>query len=153
MSKKKATKRSKEKYPALQPRVNSRIRQEYIDYDYVDELSDEEKQWLNDFTEEFTNAVVGKQSEAENNRFHNTAELVKDCTDRNNAQNRCLYGRVRNRVAATKLLNYEDVINMVEDQLSREINPEEVEDAFIEYLDEEFVNNSSNTGEGSNNTD
>ena len=140
-----AKKRDKSKYPALTPNVNSRVRQEYIDYDYLDKLSEEEKQWLNDFTEEYVNASVGKQSEAHNNKFHNTPELVKDCTDRNNARNRDLYGRTRNRVGRTKLLNYEDTINIVEDQLHRDTDPNNIEDAIIDYLDKKSVESEDNT--------
>lgn len=146
-------KRSKDKHPALNPRLNSRVRQELIDYDYVDKLSDEEKKWLNDFSEEYINASVGKQSEAADNRFHNTPELVKDCTDRNNSRNRCMYGRVRNKVSATKLLNYEDAINIVEDHQNKELNSESIEDSIIEYLDhKKLVDSGPNTDEGSNNS-
>lgn len=131
------TKRSKEKYPALKKNVNSRVRQEYIDYDYLDKLSPEEKAWLNDFSEEYINASVGKQSEADQNRFHNTAELVKDCTDRNNARNRCIYGEVRNKVGNTKLLNYENSVNIIEQEYSRDEQIQDVENAMIDKIDDD----------------
>jgi hypothetical protein len=100
VTKKKSTRRSKVKNAALIKRYNSRIRQDEIDYDYLSDLSEEELKWLNDFTEEYVNASVGKQSEANKNKFHNTPELVKDCTDRNNARQRCIYSiaKARNRV-------------------------------------------------------
>lgn len=145
--KKKETKRSKEKYPALKPKVNSRVRQEYNDYDYIDQLSDEEKQWLNDFTEEYSNAAVGKQSEADKNRFHNTPELVKDCTDRNNSRNRCFYGIQRNRVGATKMLNYEDASALIEQEANKDVDYESVEDAFIDYLDEKLIDTVDSSGD------
>lgn len=149
---KRKTKRSSKKYPALEPRVNSRVRQEYNDYDYIDKLSEEEKQWLNDFTEEYLNASVGKQSEAENNRFHNTPELVKERTDQNNARNRDLYGRIRNKVGNTKLLNYDDTINIVEEHLSRGVKPDSIEDAIIEYLDKKLVKSEGNRKDNGDDT-
>ena len=117
----------------MNPRLNSRVRQELIDYDYIDQLNDEQKEFLNDFSEEYINAAVGKQSEADKNKFHNTPELVKDCTDRNNARNRCWYGRQRNRVGATHILNYEDSQELIESQ--QQIDSNYVEDAFIDYID------------------
>ena len=147
------SKRRKSKYPALEPRLNSRVRQEYIDYDYVDKLSDEEKKWLNDFTEEYTNGGVGKQSESEKNRFHKTPELVKECTDRNNAQNRCLYGQVRNKVGVTKLLNYDDIKNIVEEELVKEISSDNLENSIIDYLDEKFIQSSSDSEDNGDNSE
>ena len=138
-------KRSKLKYPSLTPSVNSRIRQEYMDYDYIDQLDDETKQYLEDFNREFYQANVGKQKdEGKDNRFVKGKKAVKQVTDENNHRNRDLYGRVRNRVAATKLFNYDDVLNIVEDELSRDINPNNVEDAIIECLD--YIKDFKNTG-------
>jgi hypothetical protein len=57
-SKKKRPKNRREraKYPALQPELNLKSRFDLIDYDYLNKLSPEEKKWLNNFTEEYTNA-------------------------------------------------------------------------------------------------
>lgn len=44
------------KYPALNPSKNLKQRKNLIDYDYLGKLSEEELQWLNDFTEEYTNS-------------------------------------------------------------------------------------------------
>jgi len=82
-----ATKRSKAKYPALKPQYNSRTRQEYIDYDYVNTLSDKDKQYLNDFTEEW----LGGNFNHETSNLQKTKKQRKDCYDRNNARNRCIY--------------------------------------------------------------
>lgn len=50
------TKRQRTKYPALEKGVNLKSRQELLDYDYLDKLGPEEKQWLNNFTEEYIGA-------------------------------------------------------------------------------------------------
>lgn len=82
--------RNEVQHPALDNRYNSKIRQEYIDYDYKTKLTEEEKEFLNKFTEEYYGA--GLDYDNLENNIHNTPELKKACTDRNNAQNRCLYG-------------------------------------------------------------
>jgi len=139
--KKKKTKRSREKYPSLKRNLNSKVRQEMLDYDYVDQLSDEEKQYLEDFNSEYYNASVGKQAdEGKDNRFikgydENGLSEVKKVQDANNARQRDLYGRVRNKVGATKLLNYEDSQAIVEDKLQGSLRNDNYEDALIDYLD------------------
>lgn len=116
--------------------MNSRVRQEYMDYDYIDELSEEEKQFLDDFNKEYYCASVGKQAdEGKNNRFIKGKEDVKDRTDQNNKRNNDMYGNVRNKVGATKLLNYNDSLNVVESFLSKEVNSNALEDALIDYID------------------
>ena len=80
----KKTKRSMAKYPALDPSLNLKTRTGLIDYDYIDQLSDKDKKWLNKFTEEY----VGANIPEEKRNLHNTDELKKDCYDRNNARNR-----------------------------------------------------------------
>lgn len=148
--KKKKTNRKKQKFPSLTRKYNSRVRQEVLDYDYIDKLSDEEKQFLEDFNKEFYEARVGRQAdEGKNNRFTKGRKAVKEAQDNNNKRNSDLYGRVRNKVGATKLLNYEDVLNIVEENLSRDIDPNALEDALIDYLDyaKESSNDSSDTGE------
>lgn len=86
------TKRDKKKYPNLSKQVNLKSRQNLIDYDYINKLSDEEKKWLDKFTKEYTNASIDTKN-LENN-LHNTIELKKDCFDRNNARNRDLYSKL-----------------------------------------------------------
>lgn len=147
---KKKTNRSKQKYPSLTRKYNSRVRQEYLDYDYIDQLSDEEKQFLEDFNKEYYEARVGKQKDAgKKNRFTKGKKAVKEAQSNNNKRNSDLYGKIKNKVASTKLLNYDDVLNLVEDNMNKDVNSDYIEDAIIEYLDHNKdlnngPNNSSN---------
>lgn len=169
MTKKDGKKPRRDQVPhaSLNPKYNHRIRQEYIDQDYIDQLDDTVKncklpngemvtelEYLSSFMEEWNNASVGKQSEAENNRFHRTAQEVKDCTDRNNHRNGDMYGIARNKAdrkshngkrISHKLLSYETLLQTpestesFENELSRDINPMSVEDAFVNYIESKEI--------------
>ena len=52
---KKKSKRTQSKWPALNPQVNLKIRREELEIDYLDKLSNSEKDWLNRFSEEDIN--------------------------------------------------------------------------------------------------
>ena len=131
MKKKRKPARSRAKNPALKPQHNPRKNREYVDYDYVNELSEEEKDWLNAFTEEYYNASVkGKdkktgESIVHTNRFHNTEELKKSVTDAKNARERCEYSLAR---VTGGLLDTPLPENYITDK-------EFVEDTVIEILD------------------
>ncbi len=129
-SSKKKTKRSETKYPALDPKLNPRVRQEYIDFDYVDQLSEEEKEWLNAFSEEYHCASLHKNSEVHKNRFHNTLELKKSASDANNDRNRCTYS-----IAKASGLVSDDNRPENDNKLS---NASLFEDAMIAELDKKL---------------
>lgn len=134
MNEKKPPRRKSVKNPALNKKYNSRIRQEYIDQDYLHKLSEEELKYLNDFMSEWNNAAVGKQSEAEKNKFHKTAKEVKDCTDRNNKRNSDEYGVAKARNLVHKL-DYETLKEFIENSENK-LNYNYVEDAMIDLLDD-----------------
>lgn len=102
--KKKKNRRSNTKYPALNPGLNLKTRKDLIDYDYLDKLSEKEKDWLNRFTEEYTNA-----------RFDHKGKKIqkqtKDSYDRNNSRNRDILTRIKaeGKLKATETLNEKDV--------------------------------------------
>lgn len=76
-----------------------------IDYDYIDKLSDADKKWLNQFTEEYVNANLDRNDLSKN--FHNSIELKKDCDRRNNARNRDILTRAKasgNHISTDELL-------------------------------------------------
>lgn len=80
----KKTKRDKVKYPGLVKAVNSRFRREYMDQDYIDKLTDKEKQWLSNFNEEYLSGNFNHPGK----KFHKTKKEKRECYSRNNARNR-----------------------------------------------------------------
>lgn len=122
--------RSRTKFPALKPELNLRSRYELIDYDYVDKLSDKDKEWLNTFSEEYINANFNHGKKI----LHKTQPLKKNCYDRNNARNRDILTRAK---AAGDVLYLEEI--------------KETEKGLKEYLDE--VDDSKNLKDTNDNTD
>lgn len=146
------TKRSKQKYPALVKKYNSRVRGEYTDFDYLDQLNEEELAFLNKFVEEEINASFKKDG----TDFNKTDEERRAIYNKNNARNRCFYGLQRNRVGATKMLNFEDSVDLIESEQEQQIDA--IENAMIEYMDSlnqptEFGESADNTDDSGDNTD
>jgi hypothetical protein len=114
-------KQKRKNYPALNPFANKKIRREFIDVDYVDKLTDKEKEWLNKFMDEYNGANLDFQNLKKN--IHNSKKLKKDCTDRVNARNRDIYAMAK---ANGTLSNLDTNI---------EINGDNFENDLIDYLD------------------
>ena len=100
--KKKRTKRSSQKYPALKKELNLKTRSDLIDYDYLDKLSTKELEWLNQFTTEFVAAdfrcPVCKLSDCIDKKhrrkhIHKSKKGRRSCYHNNNARNRCIMTR------------------------------------------------------------
>ena len=89
----KKTRRSQQKYPALNKGYNLKSRAEASEIDYLDQLSDSDKEFLNKFTEEFVNDSLDRKNL--DNNLHNTRALIKDCDDRNNARKRDVITRLK----------------------------------------------------------
>lgn len=118
------------KNAALVKKFNSRVRQEYIDQDYLDQLNPEELAWLNKFMSEYNNASFNNDS----TDLDQSPEGRKEAYDRNNARNRCMFGLTKGKVANTKLIEYGSEI---EDELAQDINPARLEDAYVDFIDQE----------------
>lgn len=94
MSKKKEPikkKRDREKYPALNPRVNAKTRFEVLDMDYLKKLTDEELKFMDQFMAEYVSGAFKKDENGEysDNNFYKTPEERRECYNRNNTRNRC----------------------------------------------------------------
>lgn len=122
--------RSEVKNPNLNTNFHSRSKREYIDMDYVKDLSEDMKTYLNKFIGEYYAADMDFDN-LENN-LHSTEELKKDCTDRNNARNRCVYtaAKAQNRVL--------DIVVDKDESFDRVRSDQNLEDALIEVLDKQF---------------
>lgn len=70
----------------MSKKVNLKSRQHLLDFDYLDKLNDEEKDWLNRFVEEEIHANFNHGGE-----IINPPEARKRIYDANNARNRDLY--------------------------------------------------------------
>lgn len=81
---KKRKQKERSKFPGLNKRVNSKTRHEYIDFDYIDQLNDKEKQWLSNFMEEYMSGNFNHPGRI----FHKSHKSKKECYHRNNARNR-----------------------------------------------------------------
>lgn len=85
--KKPANRRSKVKYPNLDPRYNLKSRSHLFEADYLDKLNESEKAYLNKFNKEFINATFDLENPESN--LHNTKELRSKCYHANNTRNKC----------------------------------------------------------------
>jgi hypothetical protein len=123
---KKKTKRSEVKYPGLDPSVHPKPRQEYIDFDYIDKLNDDEKKFLSNFNEEYMSGSFQHKG----NKLHRTKEERKDCYDRNNARNRDISSVHKARAMPFSQAMLENL-----EENEKAINPESTEDALITLMD------------------
>lgn len=122
----KKTKRSRTKYPGLVKGVNPKTRWEYLDQDYIDKLSDSEKEWLSNFNEEWLSGNFNHEGE----QLHKTPEEKRECYTRNNARNRDLYTISRTRGWVVGMNESQDAI---ED--SQVTNPQSQEDALLTLME------------------
>ena len=89
---KKPNRRSKTKFPALQPRFNLKTRHEELsDFDYIDKLNEKEKAWLNSFLEEEVNANFKHSGKI----LNKSKASKRACYNKNNARNRDIYSKAK----------------------------------------------------------
>lgn len=103
----KKTKRSMMKYPALNPGVNLKTRADQLEFDYLDKLSDEEKDWLNRTMDEYVNTNFDHKGERvhpkviKSKRVKSTGRMKKidiaknEAEHRNNDRNACILTRAK----------------------------------------------------------
>ena len=119
----KIKKRDQDPFKNLNPGLNLKTRQEEIGVDYLHKLSNEEKEWLDKFNNEYVNASLDREH-LENN-IHNTLELKQSIDKRNNDRKECFY--TREKAAGT--LRY---TNDLKGNVSKN---NDYEDKLIEKLD------------------
>lgn len=142
-------KRDKVKTPGLRKDKFSKIKQEYHDIDYVDQLTEEEAQWLNNFMEEDLGARLNHPGK----KVYRKKKDKRACYQRNNERNRDLYSA--NKVVGTLLSASDQTIEAYLDSMMEQtyVNPE---DEWIEELDfkngGKLVENPEDNGDGSTDT-
>ncbi len=108
------------KRPNLDPSLAPRTRYEDInDFDYLHKLDGEALDFMDKFLGEYVGASFDKKNK---NNLHKKKKQKKECGDRNNARNRCLYTRVKAGSALKPLEDAQDIT----------VNPEE---ALIGMMD------------------
>lgn len=140
--KKKQTKRKKTKYPGLDPSVNTRIRHELLDCDYLDKLTEKEKQWLNTFNLEYVSASFNHEKRLHKKKMK-TREIKstgkkkkvdvgkKPSYDANNARNRDMFARAK----TAYLLDFGDKSVEKASGTKRSTNLNETENVLIDLID------------------
>lgn len=119
---------------SLEKANQTRTRKEFIDYDYIDKLSPEEKKELAQFTDEYYGGAVSKyeNGRVKKGHLHDTIKMAKDCYDRNNRQN--------NDVLGVTKANY--LVSEITQELKNKdgwyvTNPELTEDAIVSQMDKQ----------------
>jgi hypothetical protein len=139
MSSDKKKKRASTKYPALNPRVNSRTKFDKIDYDYLDKLTPDEMDWLNRFSGEYYSGDFKKEEGSVRGDgkylkscIHPTdAATRKECYDRNNHNNMDYLSVAK---AKGEMLYPTDLIEAVDESTYAELN--DFETLMIAVLDD-----------------
>lgn len=124
-SKSKNKKRDRELYSALNPSLNLKTKYEEIAVDYLNKLSQEEKEWLNKFNEEYVNATLDRKNL--DNNIHNTKPLKQSVDKRNNERKECFYTREK----ASGNLRY---ISDFKGEIANKMN---YEDYLIDKIDDD----------------
>ena len=145
----KPTKRSRVKYPGLVKNVNTKVRQELIDHDYIDKLNDKEKEFLSNFNEEY----LGANFQHKGKQLHKSKKRKRDCYNRNNARNRDIHSisSVTGNLTTTDfILNETDkteIDNLMEIKIyldKNELTLEQLEKRYENLIDAEKKANNSN---------
>lgn len=126
MTKAKKSNRSKAKNPNLNKRYNTKIRQLYMDQDYLEKLNPEELAWYDKFLKEELNANFTHTGKDFNKSKKSKRKLYND----NNARNRCLF----NNLSAIQQLGYMDD-NLTKDYEDNNSCVNNTEDILIELID------------------
>lgn len=124
--------RSREKYAALNFKRQVKTRLEQLDIDYVDQLSESEKAWLNSFLEE----TVITNFQHKGKKHYKTKKEQRQFYNSNNARNRCMFTKAK----AMGTLTYENNAQAYSSLLDKgvENNTNTVEEAFLDYLNEKL---------------
>lgn len=128
---KQKTKRQKTPYAGLVKKVNGKRRWEYMDQDYIDKLSDKEKQWLSNFMEE----ELGGNFKHKGKKLNTSKKNKRRCYGNNNARNRDTYAmeRWKAEIGIAPWYGSEEMPKLFEGLQEKDRNSQE--DKMIQILD------------------
>lgn len=147
MSKKKKTKRSQSKYPALDPSLNLKTRVENLDFDYINTLPEEwtdlatgkkynPKQYLNDFVNEYVHAEfdntkkrIHKKKRVENQKNEPLRQLKQEVLDSLKVINELI---LKSNIAHASKVHLKKILLKFKDQLKRQFKTE------LSYIDDSY---------------
>lgn len=119
--------RHMEKFPALNFKRQVKTRLDQLDLDYISQLNDEEKEWLNSFLEE----TVITNFKHKGKKLLKTKKARRECYASNNARNRCMYTKAKAMNALTNVSNPQALAAVLDVEQSQNITVNDVEDAFL----------------------
>lgn len=123
---KKTKKRDVANFPGLKKHLFSRIKQEYHDIDYIDQLSEKEKMWLSQFMEE----DLGARFNHDGKKIYRKDADKKASYRRNNQRNRDWYSLIR----ATGQFDNEEISKQRLDDMQN-LDTTNPEDSIIDAID------------------
>lgn len=114
------------KYPGITARVNGKFRRQNIDFDYLDKLNHNQKEWLSNFMEEYQSGNFKHKGK----RLFKGKKRALECYGRNNSRNRDIFNHLK---AQFKLLRAEEYKSSVE--RPPDLAPEAHENIIISLID------------------
>lgn len=91
---------------SLKPGKNTKVRREFVDYDYLKELPQDDKEWLAKFNNEYYGAAISKDVETgyvKRGHLHTTQKQAKEVYDDNNRRNNDVLGVSRVNIGLTEI--------------------------------------------------
>lgn len=108
--------------------MNPKTRWELIDQDYINKLSEEEKQWLSNFNEEYISGNFNHKGK----RLHRKKKERLECYGRNNSRNRDMFTLLR----TVGWMSGESSVDLASAaETKQRDNPGAVENAVIDLID------------------
>lgn len=124
---KQVTPRNKEKYPALNFKRQVKTRADYLETDYVSQLNDEEKAWLNSFLEE----TVITNFQHKGKKLYKTKKGQREHYGSNNARNRCMFTKAKAMNMIVNTSNPQALAAILDKDNMDSVGYNEVEEALI----------------------
>jgi hypothetical protein len=131
--KKTTTRRRRASFPGLTKQFFSRIKQEYHDIDYVEQLTEKQKDFLSRFMDEWLGAKLNNEGKV----FHKSKKMRRKCFNMNNSRNRDIYSIAK---ARGNIRYYPNLLELMENNNATD----NYEGVLIDYIDKKSSSDSGN---------